>query len=288
MGIVVFKFNSVEYGYGTINITKLQFISDSPPDNNLLNGFSNMDIQLTCSVGVLLGTKCSNWSEKNLNKTLVYNLPENDQRILKLRLKSEDLIDLCDRHSNEYLYNYTTVRKITRCCDPLRLHKKPVNGSKIITLELSDIVNAINPNIRLIPGEKLCPRCRFDDKLMQAPEPVFPEPSSPCQVTESEVAHTPITPAAETLVPPIQVISALAESIGVSTAVQLNRYTRKRRVEECVSLLEKVRRSLITDNDQTDCVTFSPDDYKDMLESIRDKVFKITIGFSLNVHCQIL
>jgi len=83
-----------------------------------------MDIQhINCSIGLLLGTKCSNWSVNNCNKTLVRDFSEDDQRILKLRVKSEELIDLCNRHSNEYLKNYTTVRKITRCCDPLGIHK---------------------------------------------------------------------------------------------------------------------------------------------------------------------
>ena len=158
--------------------------------------------------------------------TLISDLPLTDQRVIKLRVQSENIETICAHHYYLFFIHYANAQKNKKCCDPFDKHdKKTSKGIQVITIELSDSVIKATGNIRLIPGKKLCPRCYKQAKdfnsIDENSEPHYPE----CVDDEFSVNITPR-----------KVISALADASLISPIENLNKCSKKRRL----NLFEKV------------------------------------------------
>jgi hypothetical protein len=116
----------------------------------------------SCSVGKKIESKCKLKHYSLIAESIpLCNLTLDEQRVIKLRVKSENISFICRRHLIVFLTYYDRIWKKSLCCDPYSKHgNKSVNGDKTISLEFSDqIFCATNSLMRLIPGEKICPLC---------------------------------------------------------------------------------------------------------------------------------
>lgn len=90
---------------------------------------------------------------------MISDFPLTDQRVIKLRVQSENIETICAHHYYVFFIHYANAQK-KKCCDPFDKHdKKTSKGIQAISIELSDSVINATGNIRLIPGKKPSPRC---------------------------------------------------------------------------------------------------------------------------------
>lgn len=121
-----------------------------------------LEMEVNCSVGDQTNTDCHKLTYCRKSRIeLVADLSENDQRLLKYRVAPDKtLTTICLHHKSVFLSKYSHLQ--TKCCDPLMMHKRPVNKSlRVVTEELSMRLTSQNVNIK--PGQKLCASCRNHD-----------------------------------------------------------------------------------------------------------------------------
>ena len=101
-----------------------------------------------CSIGEILFQNCECSSIFS-----VYDPIENENKILKLRVKSHvDIVKVCKKPL-WYLLNMNFQKK---CYNPSKKHRKAVKMNlKIIDLEMANEMQTL----QLIPGQKLCKIC---------------------------------------------------------------------------------------------------------------------------------
>ena len=217
---------------------------------------------------------------KKKSNTLISDLPLTDQRVIKLRVQSENLEKICAHHVYVFFIHYANAQKNKKCCDPFDKHdKKTSKGIHVINIELSDSVINATGNIRLIPGKKLCPRCFKQAKdfnlIKENSEPHYPE----CVYDEFSVNITPL-----------KVISALADATLISPIGNLNRCSKKRRLNLFEKVIDSVKRNVMTESH--DSPIFKVEDYSRLMSELREKVnifsVKRLIGIQIRaLHIQL-
>ncbi|KAK3924781.1 ARL14 effector protein [Frankliniella fusca] len=113
-----------------------------PPENKQL-----------CSVGTATGDDCDG---SFTHKT---NLSAMNLELIQVRSGCENLVTVCDKHSDKYLRSFFLIAG-RQCCNPFQQkHEKPGSDLKVITWDLYVKWKEIE-NIKLIPGKKVCRACR--------------------------------------------------------------------------------------------------------------------------------
>ncbi|KZS09833.1 Cc8L18.2-like protein [Daphnia magna] len=194
------------------------------------------------------------------SNALISDLPLTDQRVIKLRVQSENIETICAHHYYVFFIHYANAQKNKKCCDPFDKHdKKTSKGIQVISIELSDFVIKATGNIRLIPGKKLCPRCYKQAKdfnsIDENSEPHYPE----CVDDEFSVNITPR-----------KVISALVDASFISPVANLNRCSKKRRLNLFEKVIDSVKRNVMTESD--DSPIFKVEDYSRLMSELREKI----------------
>jgi hypothetical protein len=93
----------------------------------------------------------------NKELTLLSELSEEKQSVLKLRLGERDLSSICKYHEIKYFVKYNLLFGNT-CCDPLKVHKRTIKkGLREISLE--HLKKKKEFPVALVPGKSLCPNC---------------------------------------------------------------------------------------------------------------------------------
>ncbi|KAK3919273.1 ARL14 effector protein [Frankliniella fusca] len=87
------------------------------------------------------------------------NFTHEEWYLLKLRSKIHVLEKVCENHRMNYLVFYGSRQK--KCCDPFSVkhHKKPVDGTKEISMHMHLKSKPCPLFSTLIPGQKLCKNC---------------------------------------------------------------------------------------------------------------------------------
>jgi hypothetical protein len=121
---------------------------------------TDMDYLEECSVGLTLGQRCHlpTFSSKHMLLQTASDLTEDELNVISCRasIPPISLTTICNHHKAQLLLYFSVNQKY--CCDPFKGHKNHVKGSlSIITSELAE---ACSQSIKLIPGKKICPRCR--------------------------------------------------------------------------------------------------------------------------------
>lgn len=111
-----------------------------------------------CSLGKHLQEECHKCS---YSKTVEYSnkvLTDDEKYLLSKRTNASvsSLTDICSFHCQKYITYYSREQRY--CCDPLKKHdKKQYRKGRLI--EISVAFSKENP-LDLIPGQKLCYRCK--------------------------------------------------------------------------------------------------------------------------------
>ena len=114
---------------------------------------------MECSIGIVTREECHKTTYGAVNKqlTLVSELGEEKQTVLKLRLGECDLRSICKHHEIKYSVKYNHLFG-NICCDPLKVHKRTIKkGLREISLE--HLKKEKNFPVALVPGKSLCPNC---------------------------------------------------------------------------------------------------------------------------------
>jgi hypothetical protein len=121
--------------------------------------FSFWKMEKSCCVGKIVESKCNLKHYSSIAESIpLCNLTLDEQRVIKLRVKSDNISFICRHHLFVLLTYYDRIWKKSLCCDPYPKHgNKSVKGDTTISLEFSDqIFCATNSLMRLIPDEKIC------------------------------------------------------------------------------------------------------------------------------------
>lgn len=116
-----------------------------------------------CSIGSLRNEACHLKTFTKQESFLEYNnLKATDKVILQRRLQIIDMQrvqNLCAHHAHKYLTYFSTLKKA--CCNPFGKHKKSVTSTTLREIDLETCEEIGKLGISLIPGEKVCIRCRI-------------------------------------------------------------------------------------------------------------------------------
>ena len=113
-----------------------------------------------CSIGIQLHEECH---KTNYSKTVEYNnrvISDDIKYLISKRtdVSENSLSDICSFHFQKYVTYYSREQRI--CCDPLGKHStKHYRKGKLMEISIS---LAKESNVELIPGQKLCFRCKGD------------------------------------------------------------------------------------------------------------------------------
>jgi hypothetical protein len=230
----------------------------------------------SCCVGKIVESPCNLQHYSSIAESIpLCDLTLDEQRVIKLRVKSENISFICRHHLFVFLTYYDRIWKKSLCCDPYSKHgNKSVKGDKTISLELSDkIICATNSVMRLIPGEKICPRC---NKLLNeviergylTPEKIRPQLSHENNDADEELFESPTTIGNT---PSRHLVSVLSEASVITPVSDLSKCNRKRRLQICEKVLNKVRRKMLPET--PDPEIFLASDFENLMTSIREKVY---------------
>ncbi|KZS16462.1 Cc8L18.2-like protein [Daphnia magna] len=91
----------------------------------------------SCCIGEIVESECNLKHYSSITETIpLCDLTLDEQRVIKLRVKSENISFICRHHLFVFLTYYNRIWKKSRCCDPYSKHgNKSVKGDKTITLE---------------------------------------------------------------------------------------------------------------------------------------------------------
>jgi hypothetical protein len=91
----------------------------------------------SCCIGEIVESECNLKHYSSITETIpLCDLTLDEQRVIKLRVKSENISFICRHHLFVFLTYYNMIWKKSRCCDPYSKHgNKSVKGDKTITLE---------------------------------------------------------------------------------------------------------------------------------------------------------
>jgi hypothetical protein len=202
--------------------------------------------------------------------TLLSDLEKTDQRVIKLRVQSENIETICAHHYYVFFIHYANSLSQKKCCDPFSKHgKKTSKGVSVISLDLSDSVFTATGNIRLIPGKKLCPRCFKQAKDFLNDENIEPyvERDMICDsplnsIDDDYNLNMPVTPR--------KVLSALADAFVISPIENITRLSKERRLNVFEKVIDSVKRNVMTESDGLPNLKL--EDYSLLMTELRDKV----------------
>jgi hypothetical protein len=205
-----------------------------------------MDISLEkCYVGVFLNSDCfKQHFTTSLDLIVLIDLPAESQRVIKLRVKNENLKTICAHHYAMYFDYYDTPRFhfSKNCCDPFKKHKRAVRGIHKIILQFSDKVLSFKDGLRLIPGKTLCPRC-FTQLSVSSRDPQtprqyeYPHKNEGYEAYSSPFVIRKVITSYYYLITYSLVIAALSRADIITPIADLNK-SNKERSRICTSTLE--------------------------------------------------
>jgi hypothetical protein len=243
--------------------------------------FLKMDISSDkCRVGVVVNSDCfKQHFTKSLDLIVLLDLPPDDQRVIKLRVNSEGVKTICAHHYAIYFEYYDTPRfhYAKNCCDPFNKHKRVVRGINKISLAFSDKVHSFDNNLRLIPGKTLCPRCSTQLNVLSS-EPKTPRHETSEENDRNECVTSPFI--IEKVITPRRVIDALSSATVITPIVDLNKSNSERRSRICASVLENLKRNILSQDDSSS--SLKPSDYLELMEAVKEKI-KSTADRSLQL-----
>lgn len=124
-------------------------------DSNYLCSSSKFKFcdKMSCSIRIFSKKKCM--SSKRNRKSR--NFSHREWSLYQLRSGDTELLNVCDRHPDEFGYMYKATQK--ECCNPFNLHTSVrCKGLRNISAEFHDQFNRLVPEV--IEGRKLCTQCR--------------------------------------------------------------------------------------------------------------------------------
>lgn len=107
-----------------------------------------------CSIGKFLNSECS-LAEENLRSISLFDIE--DQHLLKYRTNCKSLELICDSHTVEFLTRFSLNQK--NCCDPFNTHPETLKKKDLREIDVK-CMKQYSDLIQLIPGKKICSRCR--------------------------------------------------------------------------------------------------------------------------------
>jgi len=119
-----------------------------------------------CSIGAFQNDDCHKVNfTRIMDLQNISELTSENQELLLWRSGSPESCEtVCAHHKVVYLTRYQTIQHLT-CCNPFHHHKKTVKGGlRIVSLDFAKKIKTKLPNLpsSVIPGQKLCTRCRTD------------------------------------------------------------------------------------------------------------------------------
>ena len=114
-----------------------------------------------CSIGRFVKDSCDKKSHTlEVGRQKIESFTDDDVNILSRRCgipRNHELTDICPHHVEVYLRRYT--RNQSKCCDPYSMHKKAVKKT-LNEITLIQSIEGDAHGLKLIPGQKLCKRCK--------------------------------------------------------------------------------------------------------------------------------
>ncbi|EFX75283.1 hypothetical protein DAPPUDRAFT_108106 [Daphnia pulex] len=233
-----------------------------------------------CCVGVVVNSDCFKLHfTKSLDLIVLLDLPPDDQRVIKLRVNSEGVKTICAHHYAIYYDYYDSPRfhYAKNCCDPFKKHKRVVRGTYKINLAFSDKVHGFDNSLRLIPGKTLCPRCSTQLHVLSS-EPKTPRHETSEENDTNECVTSPFI--IEKIITPRRVIDTLSSATVMTPIVDLDKSNSERRSRICASVLENLKRNILSQDDSSS--SLKPSDFLELMEAVKEKI-KSTADRSLQL-----
>jgi hypothetical protein len=115
--------------------------------------------EMECSKGIVTREEChkTTYGAVNEELTLLSELSEERQTVLKLRLGECGFSSICNYNEIRYFVKYDHLFA-NICCDLLKVHKRTIKkGLREISLE--HLKKDKKFPVALVPGKSLCPTC---------------------------------------------------------------------------------------------------------------------------------